>query len=199
MVEDLIIRPYNSSDEENWLKCRLVSFHDSAYYDDVYTKKPIFNNSSLELVAELNNEIVGILDLEKDNKDGSICYCKSGIGAMVWTIAVLPEYRRFGIARKLVLKAIDWAKNKDIDFIEAWTRDDKWVLDWYKAIGFTRFHSYWHIYFKGDHAKSLFESKDKDIKPQSVFAHSDKDPSTLDQNKIDRFYKCSGYKLEITK
>ena len=109
MVEDLIIRPYNTSDEESWLKCRLVSFHDSAYYDDVYTKKPIFNNSSLELVAELNNEIVGILDLEKDNKDGSICYCKSGIGTMVWTIAVLPEYRRFGIARKLVLKAIDWA------------------------------------------------------------------------------------------
>ena len=90
-------------------------------------------------------------------------------------------------------------KNKDIDFIEAWTRDDKWVLDRYKAIGFTKFHSYWHIYFKGDHTKSLFESKDKDIKPQSVFAHSDKDPKTLDQNKIDRFYKCSGYKLKLTK
>ena len=199
MVKDLIIKPYNPTNEKNWLKCRLLSFYDSAYYDDVYTKKPIFNNSSLELVAELNGEIVGILDLEKDNKDGSICYCKSGIGAMVWTIAVLPEYRRFGIARKLVLKAIDWAKNKDIDFIEAWTRDDKWVLDWYEAIGFTRFHSYWHIYFKGDNAKSLFDSNDKDIYPQSVFAHSNKDPKTLDQNKIDRFYKCSGYKLDITK
>ena len=199
MLKDLIIRPYNSSDEENWLKCRLVSFHDSAYYDDVYTKKPTFDNPSLELVAEINGQIIGILDLEKDDKDGSICYCKSGLGAMVWTIAVLPDYRRFGIASQLILKVVDWAKSKDIDFIEAWTRDDKWVIDWYKSVGFSRFHSYWHIYFKGDNAKALFESNDKDISPQSVFAHSNKDPKILDQNKIDRFYKCSGYKIEITK
>ena len=78
MIKDLIIRPYNSSDEENWLKCRLVSFNDSAYYDDVYTKKPTFDNPSLELVAEINGQIIGILDLEKDNKNGSICYCNSG-------------------------------------------------------------------------------------------------------------------------
>ena len=199
MVEDLIIRPYNSSDQEKWLKCRLVSFHDSAYYDDVYTEKSVFNNLSLELVAEINGKIVGVLDLEKDNKDGSICYFKSGTGAMIWTISVLPEYRRFGIASQLILKAVDWAKSKDVDFIEAWTRDDKWVLDWYESIDFARFHSYWHIYFKGDNAKSLFKSKDKNIAPQSVFAHSNKDPKTLDQNKIDRFYKCSGYKLDITK
>ena len=199
MLKNLIIRPYNSSDEENWLKCRLVSFHDSAYYDDVYTKKPTFDNPSLELVAEINGEIIGIIDLEKDNKDGSICYCKTGLGAMVWTIAVLPDYRRLGIASQLILKSVDWAKSKDIDFIEAWTRDDKWVLDWYESVGFYRFHSYWHIYFKGDNAKSLFESNDQDISPQSVFAHSNKDPKTLDQNKIDRFYKCSGYKLDITK
>ena len=199
MLKDLIIRPYNLSDEENWLKCRLISFHDSAYYDDVYTKKPIFDNLSLELVAERNGEIIGILDLEKDNKDGSICYCKSGIGAMIWTIAVLPEHRRFGIASQLILKAVDWVQNKDIDFIEAWTRDDKWVLNWYESVGFSRFHSYWHIYFKGDNAKSLFKSNDKDISLQSVFTHSNKDPKTLDQNKIDRFYKCSGYKIEIAK
>ena len=199
MLKDLIIRPYNLSDEESWLKCRLVSFHDSAYYDDVYTKKPIFDNPSLELVAEIDGKIVGVLDLEKDNKDGTICYCKSGLGAMVWTIAVLPDYRRFGIASQLILKAVDWARSKDIDFIEAWTRDDKWVLNWYESVGFSRFHSYWHIYFKGDNAKSLFRSNDKDIALQSVFAHSDKNPKTLDQNKIDRFYKCSGYKLEITK
>ena len=198
MIENLIIRPYYSSDAESWLKCRLISFHDSAYYDDVYTKKPTFNNSSLELVAEINGKVIGILDLEKDNNDGSICYSKTGIGAMVWTIAVLPEYRRLGIASKLIAKGMDWAKTKDIDFIEAWTRDDKWVINWYKSIGFKKIHSYWHIYFKGDNVKSLFSSIDKDIIPESIFAHSNKDPKTMDQNKIDRFYKCSGYNLELT-
>ena len=199
MIENLIIRPYNRLDKENWLKCRLVSFHDSAYYDDVYTEKPVFDNLSLELVAELNGEIVGTFDLEKDSEDASICYSKSGVGAMIWTIAVLPDYRRYGIASKLVLKAIDWSKNNGVDFIEAWTRDDKWVLNWYESLDFDRFHSYWHIYFKGNNAKSLFKSNNKDIAPQSVFAHSNKDPKTLDQNKIDRFYKCFGYKLEIRK
>ena len=197
MNEDLIIRTYNSSDEKKWLKCRLLSFHDSAYYDDVYTEKPTFNNLSLELVAEINGKVIGILDLEKDNNNGSICYSKTGIGAMVWTIAVLPEYRRLGIASKLIVKAMDWAKSKDIDFIEAWTRDDKWVINWYKSIGFKRIYSYWHIYFKGDNVKSLFNSNDKDIIPEYIFAHSNKDPKTMDQNKIDRFYKCSGYKLEL--
>ena len=198
MIENLIIRPYCSSDAESWLKCRLISFHDSAYYDDVYIKKPIFDNSSLELVAEINGKIVGMLDLEKDNKDGSICFCKSGIGAMIWTIAVLPDYRGFGIASRLVSSAMDWAKIEGINFIEAWTRDDKWVLDWYKSLNFNRFHSYWHIYFKCDETNSLFKSNDTDIAPQTVFAHSNKDPKKLEQNKIDRFYKCSGYKLELT-
>ena len=130
--------------------------------------------------------------MEKDSEDGSICYCKSGVGAMIWTIAVLPDYRRFRIASQLILKAVDWARSKDIDFIEAWTRDDKWVLNWYESVGFSRFHSYWHIYFKGNNAKSLFRSNDKDIALQSVFAHSDKNPKTLDQNKIDRFHAKGG-------
>ena len=198
MNEDLIIRTYYSSDEKKWLKCRLRSFHDSAYYDDVYIEKPTFNNLSLELVAEINGKVIGILELEKDINNGSICFSKTGIGAMVWTIAVLPEYRRLRIASKLIVKAMDWAKTKDIDFIEAWTRDDKWVINWYKSIGFKRIHSYWHIYFKGNNVKSLFSSNDKDIIPESIFAHSNKDPKTMDPNKIDRCYKCSGYKLELT-
>ena len=199
MIENLIIRKYKPSDEKRWLDCRLIAFYDTAYYDDVYISKPIFNNISLELVAEVNSEIVGILDLEIDDNNGSFCYSKSGKGAMIWTIAVLSNYRRCGIARKLVLKAMDWSKSNDINYIEAWTRDDKWVIKWYESLGFNRFHSYWHIYFKGDNVKSLFKSKDKDIAPQSVFSHSDKDPRTLEQNKIDRFYKCSGYKLELNK
>ena len=50
---------------------------------------------------------------------------------------------------------------------------------------------------KGTH-NYLEDNRNKDISPQSVFAHSDKDPRILDSNKIDRFYKCFGYKLDIT-
>ena len=70
MVEDLIIRPYNLSDQENWLKCRLISFHDSAYYDDVYTAKPTFKNLSLELVAEISDPICSPL-AKRSNMSGS--------------------------------------------------------------------------------------------------------------------------------
>jgi len=35
MNNNLVIRPYTPEDQKKWLRCRLLSFYDSAYYDDV--------------------------------------------------------------------------------------------------------------------------------------------------------------------
>ena len=44
------------------------------------------------------------------------------------------------------------------------------MLDWYESLDFIRFHSYWHIYLKGDNALALsFIAKARKIvKPKSV-------------------------------
>ncbi len=34
------IRDYRTSDETSWLRCRVLAFLDTAYYDDVWTAKP---------------------------------------------------------------------------------------------------------------------------------------------------------------
>ena len=108
MIENLIIRKYNISDEESWLKCRLISFHDSAYYDDVYTKKPVFNNSSLELVAELNGKIVGIAHYRTMPRP-----IKGQYIGFLDDLFVEPEFRGQKIAQKLIshLKSLSKANN----------------------------------------------------------------------------------------
>ena len=48
----MIIRKYEDKDELGWVRCRVLSFLDSAYFDNVLQKKEHYNNPSLELVAD---------------------------------------------------------------------------------------------------------------------------------------------------
>ena len=193
MNDGLIFRNYEPADESQWLRCRALSFLDSAYYDDVKTTKPVYENQSLELVACHEQQIAGIIDVEKETQPGQLCASQSSTGAMIWTVGVTPEYRRQKIANTLVEKTISWAKNDGVAYLEAWTRDDPWVLAWYESLGFKRFHSYWHVYFKGE----LFSSPHQEVSPQVVFAHVSQDPKTFDPNQIQRAYQCVGYQLKL--
>ncbi|MDN5353934.1 MAG: hypothetical protein PWQ09_690 [Candidatus Cloacimonadota bacterium] len=55
------IRKYSKKDEQAWLRCRVVSFLDSAYFDNVLQKKEIYENPAIELIAEINNQLVGLM------------------------------------------------------------------------------------------------------------------------------------------
>jgi ribosomal protein S18 acetylase RimI-like enzyme len=59
-----------------------------------------------------------------------------GLGGMIWHIAVHPDYRRKGIASRLLNEAEKVIKEKGNSRIEAWTRDDEWVQKWYVSNGF---------------------------------------------------------------
>jgi len=50
-------------------------------------------------------------------------------------LAVLPEFRKLGTATLLLNEAINRMENRGIKKLEAWTRDDIWLNDWYKNIG----------------------------------------------------------------
>lgn len=69
----MIIRKYEDKDELGWVRCRVLSFLDSAYFDNVLQKKEHYNNPSLELVAEINDKIVGLLDIEYQKDKGTVC------------------------------------------------------------------------------------------------------------------------------
>ncbi|MBR3840000.1 MAG: hypothetical protein IKM20_02570 [Erysipelotrichales bacterium] len=65
----MIIRDYNQADEKAWIYCRVASFLDCSYYNDVKTKKDIYEHPSICLVAEDDNHIIGFIDVEIDSDD----------------------------------------------------------------------------------------------------------------------------------
>lgn len=86
------------------------------------------------MVAEENHNIVGLIDVELDSDDLS---CSDNErGAIIWHMAVLPEYRKQGIAKKLWEYAKVQLIREGIHYCELWTQEDIAANKFYKSIGF---------------------------------------------------------------
>ncbi len=130
----MVIRDYKRSDEQGWLRCRAVSFLDCSYWNDVKTAKEEFAHPSVSLVAEEAGQIIGLLDVEPDSDD--LVYTDRGRGAVLWHMAVLPEYRRQGVAASLWLEAEKRLYGAGIRYCELWTQEDEAANRFYQAMGF---------------------------------------------------------------
>lgn len=193
----LIIRPFRRQDEVAWLRCRMGAFLDSAYWDDLQRSKPCYQNQALELVAEVDKQIVGIIDIEKEETPGELCSERTGNRAMIWTVAIFPEHRRQGIARALLDRAISWCQDQGVTHLEAWTRDDCWVRKWYEECGFVSFYSYWHIWLDREESRTLIQSTEPKLRVVSTFAHVvEGSPDEL-SIKPQRVHECVGYELMV--
>jgi GNAT superfamily N-acetyltransferase len=165
------IRPYRASDEGSWLRCRVLSFLGSAYFDDVRQEKERYDNPSIELIAEEDGEIVGLIDVECEQEPGTVCEDRLGLGGMIWHLAVHPDYQRHGVATALLAEAERLAAARGLVRFEAWTRDDAHVQAWYEARGFVQLYSYLHVYVEhGEGLRDLFPVADG-IRPIKLFAH----------------------------
>lgn len=145
----MIIRNYRKEDEAGWLKCRVLSFLDISYYDDIMRKKDTYNNPSISLVAEEEGVIVGFMDMEYEIETGDTCYLKGEKGAVIWNLGVLPEYRNKGVASMLFDKAKGMLEVHGIKRIEVWTQDDELPNRWYRKKGFELREAYLNAYVKG--------------------------------------------------
>lgn len=167
----MIIRDYKKTDETGWIRCRVLSFLETAYFDNVLKEKEVYDNPSIELVAELDGEIIGLLDVEFEHEKGTVCSRGTGLGGMIWHIAVHPDYRRRKIGEALLKEAEERARKFKLNRFEAWTRDDKWVNRWYEKMDFQRVTSYYHVYFEEEQIKDKIHSKIEDLNIVSSFAH----------------------------
>ena len=132
----MTIREYTGHDEQEWLRCRVVSFLDCSYYNDVLTRKESYENDSVSLVAEESGRIVGLIDVEIEKEAGSLCVAGSRPGAVIWHLAVLPEYRRRHVAAALWSEAKSRLNAKGVQYCEVWTQEDEAANRWYLAQGF---------------------------------------------------------------
>jgi ribosomal protein S18 acetylase RimI-like enzyme len=171
-VSQAIVRPYEDADEEGWLRCRVLSFLHSAFFDDVRREKERYERPSLELVAERNGQIVGLIDVECEEESATVCSDRPGLGGMIWHLAVHPDYQRRGIATALLREAEGRARARGLERFEAWTRDDAHVQAWYESRGFERVYSYLHVYVDLDEGlRDVFPITADGLRPVRLFAH----------------------------
>ncbi|WP_413381887.1 GNAT family N-acetyltransferase [Alkalihalobacillus sp. 1P02AB] len=193
------IRQFKKEDETGWVRCRVLAFLDTAYFDNVLKEKETYENPAIELVALIDDQIVGLLDIEYELKEKTICSTTTGLGGMIWHIAVHPDFRGKGIAYKLLHEAEKIAQRKGLTYFEAWTRDDDWVNDWYSKQGFTNVHSYLHVYMEtGDEIKKAVEGKFPDFHPIQAFAHYVGDKKEVMKEQFKRVHECNCYQKVFT-
>ena len=193
MTHSVVVRPYVDADERGWLECRVLAFLDSAYYDAVEREKEHYNRPSVELVADLGGTIVGLIDVELEEEPGTVCEDRPGLGGMIWHLAVLRDFRRQGIASRLLAAAEEAVRERSIERFEAWTRDDAWVQRWYESHGFVKIRSYLHVYVHGKSETTGVVSAEFDLKPQLVFAHYTGDRPDEIRARFERVHDCVCY------
>ena len=171
MDERYAVRRYESRDELAWLRCRVLSFMATAFFDDVLREKERYEHAAIELVVECGGEIVGLIDVECDDDVGAVCSDRPGLGAMIWHVAVHPDHQGRGLATSMLQEVIRLTKALGIARIEAWTRDDAPTRSWYESRGFTLVDSYLHVYIELDEGlRDLFPITQDGLRPVRLFA-----------------------------
>ncbi len=197
-AEPALVHEYRPEDEGQWLRCRVLAFLDTAYFDNVLREKERYGNPAIELVAESEGTVVGLIDLECETAPGTVCSARPGLGAMIWHLAVHPDHRRLGIAGALLTEATKRAAGRGIARLEAWTRDDAWVQKWYEAEGFRPVESYLHVFLDGGRElKGAVRNEIPGLLPVQAFAHYvGEDPEGM-RTRFKRVHQCVLYELGI--
>lgn len=190
------IRQYAPPDEEGWLRCRVLSFLHSPYYDDVYREKETYRNPAIELVAVEGEEVVGLIDVELDTPDRSVCSGRPG-GGMIWHLAVHPDHQRDGIATELLDEAGRRARSVEVTYLEAWTRDDPAAVSWYRARGFDLGDSYLHVYLSAADADGFGKQIADGLRIQAAFAHYVGEEADAMREAFDRVHDCQQFVLAL--
>lgn len=114
-------------------------------------KEEEYDHSSICLVAEHDKQIIGFIDVEYEENIGEVCYLKGSLGANIWNLGVLPEYRNRGIAQMLWAQTKGLLVKKGVQRVELWTQDDLPANKWYEKQGFKLIDSYLNVFSYGDY------------------------------------------------
>ena len=195
---DITLRPCAPQDSEGWLRCRILSFLDTQYFDDVRTGHAVPSADvadpadSIQWVAETpSGQIVGILDVEL----GALGSDDEGLAA-IDTVAVHPDHRGQGIGAEL-LECVVTALPPRIHTLDAWTREDLEANAWYRRGGFEPLDVYLHVYL--DQAVDTPAALDGIAVPEGLslpvkgFFHASLEQESEMRGRLARVHRCTRY------
>ncbi|WP_353649525.1 GNAT family N-acetyltransferase [Nakamurella sp. A5-74] len=188
---EVSVRAYQPSDEESWLRCRVLSFLHTQFYDDVKTERTRFEGAALCLVAVLpgtaGGTVVGIIDIEL-----------AGVAATIDTIAVHPDHERRGVAGRLLEAALPQLISRGVTSLDAWTREDEPANQWYLGSGFRENFSYLHVHLEHtDGNDTGFRSPAGLGVPIKAFAHATLEHEVALRATFGRVYRCRQYLMTL--
>ncbi|HHT7733796.1 GNAT family N-acetyltransferase [Streptococcus suis] len=137
----MIISDYKTSDEKGWVYCKALSYLFSPFFDDRETEKPALltdiYDKRIELVAESDDQIVGLIDIDIYSQETSqtYLYAPSQRTAYLTNLAVHPDYQGQGIAQALYEKAEQALKEAGVEKLAIFTRDGDAANHLYKKWG----------------------------------------------------------------
>jgi ribosomal protein S18 acetylase RimI-like enzyme len=109
---------------------------------------------------------------------------------MIWHVAVHPDHRRRGLGAALLDRAEELARERNLVRLEAWTRDDPWVLAWYRSRAFELVDSYLHVYFHRD-GDGAVQSTVEGLRPARTFAHYVGSDREAMRGRFERVHDCN--------
>lgn len=151
------IREYREADKQSWIRCRVLSFLESSFYDDVQRSREKYENPVIQIVAINEEEVIGFLDCEYETKPGDLCYFEGTRGGVIWYLGVLPEYRGMRLATRMWETAKGKLQEQGIHRIEVWTQDDNAANNWYIRQGFIFKEAYLNAFVKGDKKDKMMQ------------------------------------------
>jgi ribosomal protein S18 acetylase RimI-like enzyme len=186
-----LIREYIPSDETSWLRCRVLSFLSTAYYDDVDRAKTAIPSPGLELVAvDRTDAVVGIMDTVVDEGRAAID-----------TVAVHPDHQHRGLGRTLLEQTRTRARELGATTLDAWTRDDPGTLGWYRAMGFTESDHYLHVfahsYTAPDEPNRAIRSPRPGLRLMAAFLHAKLEDEEQLRREFSRVHVCRRFALML--
>lgn len=180
------MRDYVAADEPSWLKCRVLAFLQTDYFDDVLTRKPKYEGDSVEVVAVAGEAVVGVLDVAVRDRL-----------ATIETIAVHPDSARRGIGTQLLAEALRRLP-AEVQTIDAWTRENEAANSWYVANGFSETYKYLHVYAGSDaEISSAIAEPRSALTPVAAFFHAKIEIEAALRHDFERVYICRRYERPV--